>query len=140
MPTPDPKDAADFYFKPLTDRQNSKWKDDVDEMICRCGNVMKQPKNGYSNYMAHIIGQHKQEWQEEVFSYLNSKKGQKLITEFSSITSKARNIFKWLEWIVEDNLPFSFVEKQKTRSNSKLEPICRNTFMKYLIGASDIVV
>jgi hypothetical protein len=38
----------------------------------------------------------------------------------------------WIDWIVMDNLPFSFVEKKRTRKNSSLRPISLNTFMKYL--------
>ena len=45
---------------------------------------------------------------------------------------KARNTYVWLRWIIEDNLPFSFVEKVRTRENTKLDPISRSSVMKYL--------
>jgi len=45
---------------------------------------------------------------------------------------KAENIWEWIDWILEDNLPFEFVESNKTRTNSKLVAISTNTLKKYM--------
>src|SRR5687767_11638594 len=42
------------------------------------------------------------------------------------------NIYGWLDWIVGEGKPFNTVEKPLTLKYSKLEPICIETFMKYM--------
>ena len=54
------------------------------------------------------------------------------IRQFVKVDKKSFNIFKWIEWVVEDNLPFSFCEKKRTRENSSRDPISRTSLMKYL--------
>ena len=56
-------------------------------------------------------------------------------TAFSAfyVDSKSSNLFGWLEWVIEDNLPFSFCERKNTKKYSKLDPISVKTFMKYLL-------
>lgn len=39
---------------------------------------------------------------------------------------KGNNIFNWLSWIIEDNLPFTFCERPSTRKFSKLDSISGN--------------
>lgn len=36
----------------------------------------------------------------------------------------------WLDWVVHEELELSLVEKQRTRSNTELEPISVNTLKK----------
>ena len=48
------------------------------------------------------------------------------------IKKKAQNVFAWLDWVCNDLMPFSFVDLPRTRKYSNLNPICRNTLMKYL--------
>jgi hypothetical protein len=45
---------------------------------------------------------------------------------------KGNNIFNWLSWIIEDNLPFTFGERPNTRKFSKLDSLSVNTLMKYI--------
>ena len=45
---------------------------------------------------------------------------------------KGNNVFNWLSWIIEDNLPFSFCERPNTKKFSKLDPISVDTLMKYI--------
>lgn len=47
------------------------------------------------------------------------------------VTKKARNLAKWLEWVIMADLPFSFVDRERSKMFTCLEPICRNTFKKY---------
>jgi hypothetical protein len=42
------------------------------------------------------------------------------------------NIFRWIEWIVMDELPVSFVSKPLTRLSTKLQHISINTIKKYI--------
>ena len=61
---------------------------------------------------------------------MEDKQGNSKITKF--INKKASTVFGWLEWIVMSNLPFVFVESALTRKYSKMEPLSRNSLMKYL--------
>ena len=54
-----------------------------------------------------------------------------------TVSPRAVNAFNWIEWIVMDDLPFSFIEKRLTRKNTSLEPLSRSSLMKYL-GALSI--
>ena len=54
--------------------------------------------SGYSNLFSHITQFHP-DYQE-----IMKSKGTNI--QHSFINKKAANIFKWLEWIVMDNLPF----------------------------------
>jgi hypothetical protein len=40
---------------------------------------------------------------------------------------KGSNVYKWIDWLVESNLPFSFVDEQVNRKYSNLKPICNKT-------------
>lgn len=47
-------------------------------------------------------------------------------------TDSTRNLFKWIEFIVMNDLPFSFVENALMRSVSNLRSICIKTLMNGL--------
>jgi len=61
-----------------------------------------------------------------------SETGSMLSFVTRKVSAKAQNIHDWSESIIMDDLPFSFVENKYARKNTKLDPICRNTLMKYL--------
>ena len=44
----------------------------------------------------------------------------------------AINVFEIIRFIVEENLPFTIVDRQSFRRICKFEPVCYKTLMKYL--------
>ena len=54
------------------------------------------------------------------------------IRQFVKIDKKSYNIYKWIEWVVQDNIALSYCEKKLTRENSCRDPISRSSLMKYL--------
>ena len=54
------------------------------------------------------------------------------IRQYVKVDKKSYNIYKWIEWVVQENLAFSFCDKKLTRENSSREPISRTSLMKYL--------
>ena len=56
------------------------------------------------------------------------------IRNFIRVDKKSQNLYRWIEWIVSSNLPFSFVSNDLTRLNTQnsREPISRTTLMKYM--------
>jgi hypothetical protein len=122
----------EVFFKPLTDRDNPKWVDGVNKVICVCGSVQKTSSNGFTSCVQHVHRKHN-DWESVRSEYVEAKgNGQITILDFTSVSKKARHIYEWFKWIIENNLPFSFVEKKRTRANVNLDPISRTTFMKYL--------
>lgn len=57
----------------------------------------------------------------------------------SFIDSKSFDIYKWIDWVVMDELELSFCEKDRTRSNTSLAIISSKTLKKYILNLSDAV-
>jgi hypothetical protein len=126
------RDIANVYYKVLTDEEHPKWSKDFVQMICRCGNIQQNPTNGYTNLVQHIKKAHP-DWKAVMVEAHKQKLGcYTSILHYTTVTENARNIFHWMKWIVEDNLPFNFVEKPRTRANTKFGPISSSTLKKYL--------
>ena len=99
----------------------------ADQWVCKCGKTLKQkPSTGWSNLANHIRAQHPEA--EQV------AENQLRITDTDLIKSnkKAINIYSWLDWVITEMKPFSFVDSELTRKYTNLSPICRNTFTKYM--------
>ena len=56
------------------------------------------------------------------------------IKSFLSINDKARNIFGWIEWILNANLPFTFADSEYTKKYASLSTISSRTLQKYIIA------
>ena len=93
---------------------------------CRCGvSRQRKDKKGWTNLRDHIIRDHP-DWREEVKQFSNSPFRQGPI-----VTTKAKNIYAWLNCVIMLNHEFSFVDDELTRNYTNLDPICCSTFMKY---------
>ena len=124
----DSKTIIDFYFTSVGPEEDGNFK-------CKCGVTRTQKKKtGYTNLMSHVNAQHPNYLQE-----LEATNSKDLQTQLKFVDKKSVNIFSWLEWIVMDLIPFSFVEKKLTRKNVKLEPISRSSITKYLLLVSKAV-
>lgn len=88
------------------------------------------PVNGYSNLKTHLttcIPNYEALYADRLLPVAVND-----MRNYVKVDAKSFNTFKWIEWIVVDNLPFSFVEKKLTRENTNRDPISRGTIMKYL--------
>lgn len=84
---------------------------------------------GWSNLYSHISAEHPERIANFVPTLDSSQSS--LDSFILPVTKQARNIAKWIEWVIMDDLPFSFVDRERTRLFTSLDPICRNTFKKY---------
>lgn len=82
---------------------------------------------GFSNLSNHTSSCCS-EWRE---IWVNSKNDGPLV-QFVTCDAKSRTIYGWIDLILSEKLPFSYVSKEKARKYSNLSPISRNTLMKYL--------
>eukprot|EP00834_Sanchytrium_tribonematis_P007975 NODE_822_length_3684_cov_0.348117.p1 type:complete len:257 gc:universal NODE_822_length_3684_cov_0.348117:1048-1818(+) len=111
------KEVAQFYFD-FSNSENKSHK-------CKCVTSITMPKNGgYTNYFNHVRLKHK-DYISEVTS-VRSFSQKKLCTD-SSI-----NTYKWIRWILEENVPFTFVDSKWTRMNSNLKAISSKTVTEYM--------
>jgi hypothetical protein len=91
---------------------------------------------GYSNLMQHLNTEY--ETFEEIYAREKALASAQIGGMLKYLTKQAYektgNIWGWIDWIVEDNLPFDFVESDRTKQNSKLTPISEKTLKKYMIA------
>jgi hypothetical protein len=113
-----------------------------DKHKCReCEKILTQRRgSGYANLISHVKGSHAEGWKEKVRSFVNLKNINDLMDKFvKQPSAKAKNIFGWLEWTIEDNLPLSFCNKINSKKYAKLKPISSRTLKKYMALVKDYV-
>lgn len=94
--------------------------------VSNCGAVLKQKSgSGWTNLHQHLKAAHS----EELEKY---KKSGAPFTQTCFMDPKAKNIYNWIDWVVEKNLPFNWVEDKLTRQYSNLKEICTKTLKKYM--------
>ena len=115
---------------------------------CRCGVLLKHKENtGYSTLLNHLHNLHKDEWQDEVKQHLKevdvdeqsvNKSSRNMVQStlnLSSVTlpsTKAKNLYLWIDGIVDNDLPISICESLSFNKMLSLESIGRKTLMKYI--------
>jgi hypothetical protein len=135
------KSICQLYFGKQPIKDNI-WK-------CSCGIQRKCniSKSGYNNLLTHVKQQHPD--YEEMFRSTQCGIGTREGSESGSVSvvrqisgqtsldflidSKSKTVFKWIEWIVMDEHPLTFCEKELTRSNTNLPKISTKTLKKYLL-------
>jgi hypothetical protein len=120
------KDIFNCCFKTSTTDSN--------KHICNsCKTAVKCDigKNGYSNLKTHLNINHGNDWKDWLKVFKSGGKGP-MDKYFICTSDKAKNIYDWIEWIVDDNHSFSFCEKKSTRDKTKLKKISKNTLKKYM--------
>lgn len=118
-------EIAGHYFKLIEGTEN--------EFLClACVNQKKyiqDRKKGYTGLVQHVKLCH-----PDFKTVIMSARASGAIEPFvKKVSSKAMNIYKWLEWLIEDAQPFNFVENKYFIKNTNLEQISRTTLMKYLV-------
>ena len=117
------KPVVDFYYKKAPEAGQ-------DLRRCKCSVLRNQkPNSGSTNLFSHI-GERHPIWKEKI-------KTKNTLAQV--ISAKRQPIFNWLEWLIKDNLEFTFVDSKLTQKNTKLTKICRQTPVKCLDKTVEIV-
>lgn len=138
------KDLVKIYFGAEPIKDGNQWK-------CKCGKIRKQDiTTGYANLKSHITQSHLD--YKEVYAEVMSKQNEVGPTEENHeavgnqqkhldlfFDSKSNNIYKWLKWIIEDELSLNFPEKTNTRNYTNLDKISTKTAKKYGFEIEHIV-
>ena len=77
--------------------------------------LLQDLSKGYANLRDHVDRIHK-DWQNTVRAFLIDNAGGPMDRFVVQPSPKAKNLYAWLTWIIEDNLPISFVERKNTRA------------------------
>lgn len=95
-------------------------------------------KKGFTNLLNHLaIEKHVkiciQKLKEKgvtinTINFNNSNNNFNNVKESNILTGQ--DIYKWLNWVISINLPFTFVDKIETRNYSNLHKICSKTLKK----------
>ncbi|KAF4130510.1 hypothetical protein GN958_ATG20312 [Phytophthora infestans] len=79
-----------------------------------CGLPRKQtPGTGYSNLLSHLNSKHA--GYAAGFAELHATQTPALTT-FGFVDDVTRNIYQWMVWVIERNLPITEVENKATRA------------------------
>ena len=116
------------YFQAIDtengEKINRKWK-------CKCGNLRTRG-NGWTNLMEHIKAAHPS-YREELGIGSPGEESKLSMDSFVTLVSaKAKNIYCWMQWVVNRNKPLTFVEESESKLYSTLQPISRKTLTHYL--------
>ena len=120
------KVICEVYFKNVENKPNC--------FLCRSCNdgiVRKQPpQKGYANLMSHIMTIH-----HDHLQVVESKRKDPNYSIFK-MNPKVVLVFSWLQWIVDCNLPFTFIEHETTRKYSNLKDLDRDTLKKWMFDVA----
>ena len=105
----------------------------------KCDNL-KQKNGGWTNLTNHLkscIGEN----YEAQFDHVKktTADGGKLLAFFVGIGDKEREMFEWIEVLVEKNFPFTFVDCPFVRKLSKNKAVSSKTLRKYVFAVMSIV-
>ena len=140
---PDSKTICEAYFgdKP-EDIENNVWR-------CKCGTQRQCDVShyGYTNLVGHVKSKHPDLNEVLVMSSKTSATSgtsQELIPQKQTslkfvIDPKCNDIYKWIDWIVMDELELSFCEQERTRGYTNLSTTCNKTLKKYMFKLRDAV-
>ncbi|EGZ15692.1 hypothetical protein PHYSODRAFT_506404 [Phytophthora sojae] len=103
---------------------------DVGNGFYKCTSCDKQYKkgNGYTNLLSHLRRNHDNYEQEaqEASRHQNPLR-------LHLVSTRTRDLYRWLEWVVCDRLPFAFVERRLTHLNASLSLVSEDTLSKYIV-------
>ena len=127
--------CAEYFGVEPMDKAKHLWK-------CKCGTIRKCDirVNGYANLKGHIRNKHLEP--NEVFVPASKQSATSGIIQGQIPTRqtclqflvdpKSKDIYKWIDWIVMDELELSFCEQERTRRYTSLNKTCTKTIKKYM--------
>jgi hypothetical protein len=97
--------------------------------------IKQKSGTGYTNLKNHITLRHGDNANEELrlrMDGIRSQNALNLGVTISKTDPAVINMYRWIEWIVECNLPFNFIIHPKTRALTNLKSVSVNTVKKYM--------
>lgn len=117
------KKIADFFFK-VADADSHKYACN----ICN-DNVLQNKKKGYSNLTSHLNRKHAG-WQAEMEAAISEQRSLIHVNFLTAVTDTAKNVFGWLDLIVNGDMPFTIVENRLMAKYLNLESVSRSNTLR----------
>ncbi|ETP40985.1 hypothetical protein F442_11766, partial [Phytophthora nicotianae P10297] len=95
-----------------------------------CTTCDKQYKkgNGYTNLLNHLRRNH-EDYEQETLEAARHQNPLRL----HLVSARTRDLYRWIEWIVCDRLPFTFVERRLTQQDAALSLVCEDNLVRYIV-------
>lgn len=87
---------------------------------------------GYANLVSHVTTVHKEDCIQKVKAFIGVAVNGAMDLFVRRSNEKAKNIFGWMDWIVQENLPLSTCENKNFRKRSNLGIMTAKTLKKYM--------
>ena len=87
---------------------------------------------GYANLASHVTTMHKEDCIQKVKAYMGAAVNGAMDLFVRRSNEKAKNIFGWMDWIVQENLPLAICENTNYRKRSNLGIMTAKTLKKYM--------
>lgn len=127
-PEPKGKAIANYYFK-LVDGTTELYKCNV----CTNNKIYKQQScKGYTTFIQHVKLLHRNYAQMICEADAKATEGTGIIPFIQKISDEGQNLYKWMDWLIEDCQPFNFVENHYFKKYTTLKPISTKTLVKYV--------
>ena len=104
-------------------------------------NKVQKAGTGWSNLINHLKSTHTDTYEacQACLKQGGDPSSEILKSFLGEVTETAKNIYKWLDWIISENLSFEFVERKSTQLYTKIGKVSPNTLRKYLLLLADKV-
>ena len=109
---------------------------ETDNFTCKsckeCYKCRHHLVSGYANLFSHLERMHPAFQDITLDALEKDLTGENLnFTRMNSSKMKdAVNLYRWIEWVLTSDLPFSFVDNEITRSNSELDPFTSKALLE----------
>ena len=103
-----------------------------------CSKEIKQrPNCGYSNLISHVSG-HDPDY-KSTYEDVLKKSGGGTLDSFGFINQKTKDLYQWMSWIVDRNLPLHEIEQKSTRDVVTMQSFSVETLTKYMQRVTESV-
>lgn len=97
-----------------------------------CGITRQQKKgNGYTNTTGHVKSQHFSSYLGIMKAWKNGDSGP-IDACVQTATDTAKKIYGWMEWVIDDDLPFEFLNSKHTRLKTNVMSMCPKSLKLYI--------
>ncbi|EGZ17936.1 hypothetical protein PHYSODRAFT_331847 [Phytophthora sojae] len=122
------RDLCRFFYAATTDHYYA----------CNyCGTRRQQlPSSGYANLLSHLKDKYPN-YVEDYAAHQLSQAGS--LSAFGFVNPRAANMYRWMAWVVDRNMPLSEVDDPITWAMSALDPTCSKTLKLYLASTKALV-
>ncbi|KAG6957595.1 hypothetical protein JG688_00010897 [Phytophthora aleatoria] len=111
------------------------WPTGPGKFACNSRDREYRSLHGFTNLMNHLLRFHPSyEANAEAAAHANNA------LRLHVVDARTTEIYRWVEWVVVDRLPFTFVERRLVHQNARMGNITAKTltiYVKKLLGAVD---